>query len=71
MSFWLLTVAVGNLFVPLITEIQSTVVRAGTSAAVNPATFYLYAGLTLAVTVVFVWIARGYKDRALQMAGHH
>lgn len=71
MSFWLLTVAVGNLFVPLITEIQSMVVRAGTSAAVNPATFYLYAGLTFAVTIVFVLIARGYKERALQMAGHH
>lgn len=73
MSFWLLTVAVGNLFVPLITKIQSAVIaggQAGHSAAVNSSTFYLYAGLTLGVTFIFVLIATRYKERTLQMAGH-
>lgn len=69
MSFWLLTVAVGNLFVPLITKIQASVVSGaheGASAAVNPATFYLYAGLTLAVAVLFIFIATRYQERTIQ-----
>lgn len=73
MSFWLLTVAVGNLFVPLITKIQSVVVSGavaeGGSAAVNASTFYLYAGLTFVVAILFVLVATHYKERKLELAG--
>lgn len=69
MSFWLLTVAVGNLFVPLITKLKATLLPAasGESAAVNPSTFYLYAGLTFVVAIVFVIISTQYKERKLEM----
>jgi POT family proton-dependent oligopeptide transporter len=72
MSFWLLTVAVGNLFVPIITKISAAVSGAaadGASASVNPTTFYLYAGLTFAVAIVFMVIATRYKERKLELAG--
>ncbi|HNY81061.1 MAG: MFS transporter [Verrucomicrobiota bacterium] len=71
MSFWLLTVAVGNLYVPLITKLRGAVIAgtaaAGEGAAVNAATFYLYAGLTLAVALLFVFIATRYKERSLEL----
>lgn len=71
MSFWLLTVAVGNLFVPLITSLKGRLIAANTAAgegaAVNPATFYLYAGLTFAIAVIFVVIATQYKERKLEL----
>jgi POT family proton-dependent oligopeptide transporter len=73
MSFWLLTVAFGNLLVPLITKFQGYILPAAAegsaSASVNPATFYLYAGLTLAVAVVFMFVAVRYKERQLELAG--
>jgi len=69
MSFWLLTVAFGNLLVPIITKIQAHLISnaggAG-SAAVNTATFYLYAGLTFGVAIIFIVIATFYKERELQ-----
>jgi POT family proton-dependent oligopeptide transporter len=70
MSFWLLTVAVGNLFVPVITKIQGAVLGGtahGASAAVNSSTFYLYAGLTFAVAIIFVLVATSYKERKLEL----
>jgi len=71
MSFWLLTVAVGNLFVPLITKIKGAVIRTevleGGSAAVNASTFYLYAGLTFVVAIAFIVVAMRYKERKLEM----
>jgi len=71
MSFWLLTVAVGNLFVPLITSLKGRLITAtaaaGEGAAVTPSTFYLYAGLTFAVAVVFVFLATQYKERKLEL----
>jgi POT family proton-dependent oligopeptide transporter len=71
MSFWLLTVAVGNLFVPLITKLKSAVIKTavaeGGSVAVNASTFYLYAGLTFVVTILFVVVAMQYKERKLEM----
>jgi POT family proton-dependent oligopeptide transporter len=71
MSFWLLTVAVGNLFVPLITKIKGalikTAVAEGGSAAVNASTFYLYAGLTFVVAIAFIVVAMRYKERKLEM----
>ncbi len=69
MSFWLLTVAFGNLLVPIITQIQGHLISnaGGTgSAAVNTATFYLYAGLTFGVAILFMVIATFYKERELQ-----
>ena len=35
-------------------------------AAVNTATFYLYAGLTFGVAIIFIVIATFYKERELQ-----
>ena len=64
------TVAFGNLMVPIITKIQAHFISnaGGTgSAAVNTATFYLYAGLTFAVAIVFIVIAMFYKERELQL----
>jgi POT family proton-dependent oligopeptide transporter len=73
MSFWLLTVAFGNLLVPIITKIQAHLISnaggAG-SAAVNTATFYLYAGLTFGVAVIFIVIATFYKERELQFTSN-
>ncbi len=71
MSFWLLTVAFGNLFVPVLTAIKGHLIgtaagEAG-SASVNSSTFYLYAGLTFAVAVVFILVAMTYKERKLEM----
>ena len=70
MSFWLLTVAFGNLLVPIITQLQARIIsNAGGSgsAAVNPATFYLYAGLTFGVAILFMLVAMRYKERKLQL----
>ena len=70
MSFWLLTVAVGNLFVPLITAIRGALIASSTgeagSASVNASTFYLYAGLTFAVAILFMFVATRYKERQLE-----
>jgi dipeptide/tripeptide permease len=74
MSFWLLTVAVGNLFVPVITKIQGAVLGGaahGASAAVNASTFYLYAGLTLGVAIIFILVATTYKERRLELTSTH
>jgi POT family proton-dependent oligopeptide transporter len=69
MSFWLLTVAIGNLFVPLITGIKAALISgsADHSAAVNPSTFYLYAGLTAAVAVIFAVVSLRYRERQLEL----
>ncbi|HWH68602.1 MAG TPA: MFS transporter, partial [Candidatus Sulfotelmatobacter sp.] len=71
MSFWLLTVAVGNLFVPLITKFKGALIAAPAgeagSAAVSVSTFYLYAGLTFAVAIIFMVVALGYKERKLEL----
>ncbi len=71
MSFWLLTVAFGNLLVPIITQIRGHVIRAeageAASAAVSASTFYLYAGLTFAVAILFIVIAMFYKERKLEL----
>jgi proton-dependent oligopeptide transporter, POT family len=70
MSFWLLTVAFGNLFVPILTKFKSYLITSageGASASVNPSTFYLYAGLTFGVAIVFALIATRYKERKLEL----
>jgi len=70
MSFWLLTVAVGNLFVPLITKFKGYVISEPVGAvgghAVSASTFHLYAGLTFVIAVVFVAIAMRYQERQFQ-----
>lgn len=70
MSFWLLTVAVGNAFVPILTIIRGHLLSTaaqGESASVNASTFYLYAGLTFAVGIVFTLVAMWYKERKLEL----
>ena len=60
MSFWLLTVAFGNLLVTLITKIFSS---ASGDAAVSTNRFLLYAGLTFVVAILFSIVASFYKYR--------
>jgi POT family proton-dependent oligopeptide transporter len=73
MSFWLLTVAIGDLFVAIITAVKSAVEHVGAgeggSAAVSASTFYLYAGLTFLVAIAFMLVATRYKERKLEMTG--
>jgi POT family proton-dependent oligopeptide transporter len=67
MSFWLLTVAFGNLLVPVITKVAGSLLSpGGGSAAVNASTFHLYAGLTFAVAIVFMLVAVRYRERKLE-----
>lgn len=67
MSFWLLTVAVGNLYVPLITKLKGTFFaeQAGTFGghAVSASTFHFYAALTFVTAIIFLIIAARYKER--------
>jgi proton-dependent oligopeptide transporter, POT family len=74
-SFWLVAIAIGNLLVPIITRIQSHLIRteageAG-SASVNASTFYLYAGLTFGVAIVYILIAMRYQERKLELTSAH
>jgi POT family proton-dependent oligopeptide transporter len=57
MSFWLLTVAFGSLLVTTITQLGG----GHGDASVSSGRFYLYAGMTAAVTVLFVFIAARYR----------
>jgi POT family proton-dependent oligopeptide transporter len=56
MSFWLLTVAFGNMLAGVIAEVN---VFAGQGSK----EFFFYAGLMLVTSVVFVWSAARYKVR--------
>ncbi len=71
MSFWLVTVAIGDLYVPIITWLRGRFMHRAAqhaaSASVNASTFYLYAGLTLGVAVIFMLIAMRYKERELEL----
>ena len=62
MSFWLLTVAVGNALVSIITSVLSGE-AGGHSGAVSSGRFFLYAGMTGVVGVLFVLIAMCYRYR--------
>ncbi len=62
MSFWLLTVAVGNALVSIITSVLSSG-EAGHSGAVSSGRFLLYASMTAVVGVLFVFIAMRYRYR--------
>jgi len=61
MSFWLLTVAFGSLLVTTITQLGSR--QGAGDASVSSERFYLYAGITAVVTVLFVLIATRYRYR--------
>ena len=63
MSFWLLTVAAGNLFVALLTRFLPHTNSAAEDASVSSGRFLLYAGMMFAVAVVFSLIAATYNYR--------
>jgi len=63
MSFWLLTVAFGNLLVTAITKILSAGGGGGHSGSVSTERFLLYAGLTFVVAILFSVIASRYRYR--------
>lgn len=63
MSFWLLTVAVGNMLVAVITEWLPHAGANAEAASVSTGRFYLYAGMMFAVAVIFSLIAATYQYR--------
>ena len=63
MSFWLLTVAVGNLLVALITKFLPHTNAVTEDASVSSGRFMLYAGMMFAVAVIFSLIAATYHYR--------
>ncbi len=63
MSFWLLTVTVGDLFVVGITKLFSEAGAGNHAASVSANRFLLYAGLTFVVAILFSVIASTYKYR--------
>jgi POT family proton-dependent oligopeptide transporter len=63
MSFWLLTVTVGDLFVVGITKLFSEAGAGNHAASVSTDRFLLYAGLTFVVAILFSVIAGTYKYR--------
>jgi len=60
MSFWLLTIAFGDLFVAVLTKILS---NGNGDAAVSTHRFLQYAGLTFVVAILFSVVATFYKYR--------
>jgi POT family proton-dependent oligopeptide transporter len=60
MSFWLITVAFGNLLVTTITKVFT---GGGHEASVSTSRFLLYAGLTFVVAILFSAIATRYRYR--------
>jgi POT family proton-dependent oligopeptide transporter len=61
MSFWLLTVSMGNLFVATVTKVFAS--ASNEAASVSPGRFLQYAGMTLVVAVLFSIVAAFYKYR--------
>ncbi len=66
MSFWLLTVAFGDLLVVAITKLFANATDHAASVSTNR--FLLYAGMTFGVAIVFSVIARfyNYRDKAAE-----
>jgi POT family proton-dependent oligopeptide transporter len=62
MSFFLLTISLGDLLVAAITELFSSP-TAGGSASVSTSRFLLYAGLTFVVAILFSIVAAHYRYR--------
>lgn len=63
MSFWLLTVAFGNLLVTAITKIFSGGETGDHAASVSTDRFLLYAGMTFVVAILFSIVATRYRYR--------
>lgn len=63
MSFWLITVAMGNLLVASITKVLSTA-GSGHSDSVSTSRFLLYAAMTFGVAILFSFVASRYRYRA-------
>jgi POT family proton-dependent oligopeptide transporter len=63
MSFWLLTVAFGNLLVTAITKLLSDPGASGHGSSVSTSRFLLYAGATFAVAIIFSIVATFYRYR--------
>jgi len=62
-SFWLLTVAFGNLLVAVITKLFSGADAARHAASVSSPRFLMYAGLTFVVAILFSIVATFYRYR--------
>ena len=62
MSFWLLTIALGDLLVAAITELFASPTSGG-SSSVSTSRFFLYAGLTFVVAILFSIVAAHYRYR--------
>ncbi len=60
MSFWLLTVAFGNLLVAGVTAVMGGATQSG---SVSASRFLLYAGLAFAVAALFTLVSRTYRYR--------
>jgi POT family proton-dependent oligopeptide transporter len=63
MSFWLLTVAFGNLLVTAVTSLLSKPGAGGHSSSVSTSRFLLYAGATFTVAIMFSVVAAFYRYR--------
>jgi POT family proton-dependent oligopeptide transporter len=61
MSFWLLTIAMGDLFVVTITKLFASATN--TAASVSPERFLQYAGMTFGVAILFSLVAVFYQYR--------
>jgi POT family proton-dependent oligopeptide transporter len=63
MSFWLLTVAFGNLVVTAITKLFSGSDPGAHAASVSAPRFLMYAGLTFVVAILFSVVSAFYRYR--------
>jgi POT family proton-dependent oligopeptide transporter len=63
MSFWLLTIAFGNLLVTAITKLFSGSGANAHSASVSTSRFLMYAGLTFVVAILFSLVTSRYQYR--------
>jgi POT family proton-dependent oligopeptide transporter len=63
MSFWLLTVSFGNLIVTAVTKLLASGGKAGESGSVSTSRFFLYAGMTFIVAILFSLVAASYRYR--------
>lgn len=68
MSFWLLTVAIGNALVSVLTSALSSE-AGGHSGAVSSDRFLMYAGLTAVVGIAFALVASRYQYREYGTTG--
>jgi POT family proton-dependent oligopeptide transporter len=69
MSFWLLTVAFGNLVVSAITKVFPGSGETAGAASVRTGRFLIYAELTFAVAILFSLVAAFYRYRAFSPDG--